>query len=87
MAKRTMQKRRPLAVPVGKFGRAEIAIAAVLAIVTLAIYAQAIGHQFNTLDDLTYVQENPMVNRGGLPPTKLGKVFPNLTRHGISDRI
>ena len=39
-------------------------IAGALAIVTLAIYAQAIGHQFITLDDPTYIQENPMVNRG-----------------------
>jgi len=39
-------------------------IAGALAIVTLAIYAQVIGHQFITLDDPTYIQENPMVNRG-----------------------
>jgi tetratricopeptide (TPR) repeat protein len=32
--------------------------------VTFAIYAQVIGHQFITLDDPTYIQENPMVNRG-----------------------
>jgi Tfp pilus assembly protein PilF len=31
---------------------------------TFAIYAQVIGHQFITLDDPTYIQENPMVNRG-----------------------
>lgn len=35
-----------------------------LAVVTLAIYAQVIGHQFITLDDPTYIRENPMVNRG-----------------------
>jgi tetratricopeptide (TPR) repeat protein len=35
-----------------------------LAVVTFAIYAQVIGHQFITLDDPTYIQENPMVNRG-----------------------
>src|SRR5262249_1886629 len=35
-----------------------------LAIVTFAIYAQLIGHRFITLDDPTYIQDNPMVNRG-----------------------
>jgi hypothetical protein len=64
MTRQTTQKRRPLSVPVGKFGRTEIAIAAALAILTLAIYAQVIGHQFITLDEPTYIQENPMVNRG-----------------------
>ncbi|MGC2352276.1 MAG: hypothetical protein WA496_02645, partial [Candidatus Udaeobacter sp.] len=39
-------------------------IAGALAVVTFAIYAQVIGHQFITLDDPTYIQENPMVNRG-----------------------
>src|SRR6266567_568580 len=46
------------------FGRMNFLIAGALAIVTLAIYAQVIGHQFITLDDPTYIQENPMVNRG-----------------------
>jgi Flp pilus assembly protein TadD len=46
------------------FGRVNSLIAAALAIVTLAIYAQVIGHQFITLDDPTYIQENSMVNRG-----------------------
>jgi len=64
MARQTTQKKRSLSVPAGKFGRTEIAIAATLAIVTLAIYAQVIGHQFITLDDPTYIKENPMVNRG-----------------------
>ena len=31
---------------------------------TFAIYAQVMGHQFITLDDPTYIRENPMVNRG-----------------------
>ena len=35
-----------------------------LALVTLTIYSQVIGHQFITLDDPTYIRENPMVNRG-----------------------
>jgi tetratricopeptide (TPR) repeat protein len=35
-----------------------------LAVMTFAIYAQVISHQFITLDDPTYIQENPMVNRG-----------------------
>ena len=64
MARQTTQKKKALSVPAGKFGRTEIAIAAALAIVTFAIYAQVIGHQFITLDDPTYIQENPMVNRG-----------------------
>jgi Flp pilus assembly protein TadD len=67
MARQTTQKRRALSVPAGKVGRTEIAIAAALAIVTLAIYAQVTGHQFITLDDPTYIQENPMVNRGVTP--------------------
>src|SRR5207247_8082794 len=64
MARQTTQKKRALSVPAGKFGRTEIAIATALAIVTLAIYAQVVGHHFITLDDPTYIQENPMVNRG-----------------------
>ena len=64
MARQTTQKKRSLSVPAGKFGRTEIAIATALAIVTFAIYAHVIGHQFITLDDPTYIQENPMVNRG-----------------------
>ena len=64
MARQTTQKKRALSVPAVKFGRTEIAIAAALAIVTLAIYAQVVGHQFITLDDPTYIRENPMVNRG-----------------------
>jgi hypothetical protein len=35
-----------------------------LAAITFGIYAQVIGHQFITLDDPTYIRENPMVNRG-----------------------
>ena len=46
------------------FGRVNFLIAAALAIVTLAIYAQVIGHQFISLDDGVYIKDNPMVNRG-----------------------
>src|SRR5215472_11342312 len=46
------------------FGRVDFLIAAGLGVVTLAIYAQVMGHQFISLDDPTYIQENPMVNRG-----------------------
>src|SRR6478735_5532002 len=35
-----------------------------LAVVTFGIYAQLIGHRFITIDDLSYIEENPMVNRG-----------------------
>jgi tetratricopeptide (TPR) repeat protein len=46
------------------FGRPDLLILLGLAVVTFAMYAQVIGHQFITLDDPTYIQENPMVNRG-----------------------
>jgi Tfp pilus assembly protein PilF len=46
------------------FGRPDLLILFVLAAITFGIYAQVIGHQFITLDDPTYIQENPMVNRG-----------------------
>jgi tetratricopeptide (TPR) repeat protein len=77
MAKRAVGKRKQSAVrmageqpaaPCNRgaalFGRVNFLIVAALAGVTLAIYAQVIGHQFITLDDPTYIQENPMVNRG-----------------------
>src|ERR1700675_2404235 len=76
MAKRTAQKRKARsstaannrsAVPLGHattFGRADLLILLGLAIMTFAIYAQVIGHQFITLDDDSYIRENPMVNRG-----------------------
>ena len=46
------------------FGRPDLLILLGLVVATFAIYAQVIGHQFITLDDPTYIQENPMVNRG-----------------------
>src|ERR1700719_1977470 len=46
------------------FGQPDFFIVLGLAVVTFAIYAQVIGHQFITLDDPTYIKENPMVNRG-----------------------
>src|SRR6266446_432437 len=39
-------------------------IAAGLAVVTFGIYLQVIGHRFIIMDDLSYIEENPMVNRG-----------------------
>ena len=39
-------------------------IAAALAIATLAVYAQVIGHQFIDLDDDLSIRDNPMVNGG-----------------------
>ena len=39
-------------------------IATGLAITTFGIYAQVIGHRFITIDDLSYIEENSMVNRG-----------------------
>jgi len=74
MAKRTARKRsRTVAAKTRSavrlshlptFGRPDLLILLGLAVVTFALYAQVIGHQFITLDDPTYIQENPMVNRG-----------------------
>ncbi|PYL59464.1 MAG: hypothetical protein DMF31_06675 [Verrucomicrobia bacterium] len=76
MAKRTAQKKKRVgltaantrkAVPLSHavtFGRSDLLILLGLAVVTLAIYAQVIGHRFITLDDPTYIQENSMVKRG-----------------------
>src|SRR6478672_11209915 len=46
------------------FERPDLLIVLGLAVVTFGIYAQLIGHRFITFDDPTYIQENPMVNRG-----------------------
>jgi len=44
-----------------------------LAVVTFGIYAQLIGHRFITIDDLAYIEGNPIVNRGvTLGGTRLG---------------
>jgi len=74
MARQTTQKRKAVGFTAAN-GRSPKAfdvsrvttfglIAAGLAIVTFGIYAQVIGHQFITIDDLGYIEENPMVNRG-----------------------
>jgi protein O-mannosyl-transferase len=44
--------------------RPDLLILMGLAVVTFGIYAQVIGHHFITLDDLSYIEDNPMVNRG-----------------------
>jgi len=76
MAKRTAQKRKAggataaikqSAAPLRHattFGRPDLLILLGLAGMTFGIYAQVIGHHFITFDDPTYIQENPMVNRG-----------------------
>jgi Tfp pilus assembly protein PilF len=76
MAKRTAQKRKTAGVTAAKarrvvglsgaatFGRPDFLILVALAVLTLGIYAQVIGHQFITFDDDSYIKENPMVNRG-----------------------
>src|SRR5215471_13202498 len=46
------------------FGRADLFIALGLVAVTLAVYAQVIGHQFIILDDKRYILENPIVKQG-----------------------
>src|ERR1051325_9616297 len=52
----------------GAFGAGRVTtfglIAAGLAITTFGIYLQVIGHRFIIMDDLSYIEENPMVNRG-----------------------
>src|SRR6266513_2584036 len=44
--------------------RPALLILLALGSITFGIYIQVIGHQFITLDDPTYIRENPMVNRG-----------------------
>ena len=76
MAKQKSQKRKTVLVAVGhkksvgplsqigRLERPDLLILLALGIITFGIYAQVIGHQFITLDDPTYIRENPMVNRG-----------------------
>src|SRR4029077_18331705 len=72
MAKRAAQKRKAVGFIAAKERSAALLsrvmtfglVAAGLAIITFGIYAQVIGHQFITIDDLGYIEENPMVNRG-----------------------
>src|SRR5207249_10255531 len=77
MHKRKAQKRKAVrfrtaakgrsAVPRSRattFGRPDLLILLGLAVMTFAIYAQVIGHQFITFDDDSYIKENPIVNRG-----------------------
>src|SRR5262245_4573923 len=78
MAKRTAQKRKAIGFAPAKertpkvlevshvttFERSDLLILLGLAVVTFGIYAQVIGHRFITLDDLSYIEGNPMVNRG-----------------------
>src|SRR6478752_2406750 len=76
MAKRTARKRKPALVAAAKqqsvipvsenirLKRSDLIILLGLAVITFGIYAQVIGHQFITLDDPTYIRENPNVNRG-----------------------
>ena len=92
MAKRTAQKRKAVgftpakgqrAVPLSHapFGRPDLLILLGLAVMTFGIYAQVIGHQFITLDDPTYIQENPMVNRG---VTRAGLAWAFTTFHAAN---
>src|SRR5438876_5022910 len=76
MAKRTARKRKTALIAgsnrrsvipfshVTRLKQPDLVILLGLVVITFAIYAQVIGHQFITLDDPTYIQENPMVNRG-----------------------
>ena len=76
MAKQRSRKRKTALVAAGnkrrvgplshakRLERPGLLILLALAVITFGIYAQVIGHQFITLDDPTYIRENPMVNRG-----------------------
>src|SRR5213593_1928592 len=76
MAKQRSRKRKTALVTVGhkksvgplsqirRLKRPDLLILLALGTITFGIYAQVIGHQFITLDDPTYIRENPMVNRG-----------------------
>jgi len=74
MDKRTAQKRKAVGFTAANgrtpkaFEVSDVAtfglIATGLAITTFGIYAQVIGHQFITFDDISYIEDNPMVNRG-----------------------
>src|SRR6202035_1790246 len=78
MLKRTAQKREAVGLTaasgrtprafeashVTTFQRPDLLILLGLAVVTFGIYAQVIGHRFIIMDDLSYIEENPMVNHG-----------------------
>jgi protein O-mannosyl-transferase len=93
MAKRTAQKRKAgsstaankrSAAPLRHattFERPDLLILLGLAVMTFGIYAQVIGHQFITLDDPTYIQENSMVNRG---VTRAGLAWAFTTFHAAN---
>src|ERR1043166_2803423 len=46
------------------FERPDLLILLGLAVVTFGIYAQLIGHRFIVIDDIAYIEGNPIVNRG-----------------------
>ncbi|HVT31748.1 MAG TPA: tetratricopeptide repeat protein [Rhodanobacteraceae bacterium] len=52
----------PVVAPARRSG--DLWILAALAITTLAIYAQVVGHSFIDLDDPLYIRDNPVVGRG-----------------------
>src|SRR6266481_542374 len=76
MTKQRSRKRKTALVAVGhkksvgplsqirRLERPDHLILLALGTITLGIYAQVMGHQFITLDDPTYIRENPMVNHG-----------------------
>src|SRR6266513_3389690 len=76
MAKQRSRKRKTALVAAGnkrsvaplshtkRLERPDLLILLALGTITFGIYIQVIGHQFITLDDPTYIRENPMVNRG-----------------------
>jgi len=76
MAKQRSRKRKTALVAAGnkrsvaplshtkRLERPDLLILLALGAITFGIYVQVIGHQFITLDDPTYIRENPMVNHG-----------------------
>jgi tetratricopeptide (TPR) repeat protein len=93
MAKRKARKRKTALVAAAKrrsvvplshnirLKQGDLVILLGLAVITLGIYAQVIGHQFITLDDPTYIRENPNVNRG---VTLAGLAWAFTTFHGAN---
>src|SRR6266513_1036124 len=64
-----------------RFERPDHLILLAMGAITLGIYIQVIGHQFITLDDPTYIRENPMVNRG---VTRAGLAWAFTTFYGTN---
>jgi Flp pilus assembly protein TadD len=71
---RKQAARKSNAQPGRRFAIPDWLIGTGLVVLTLAIYAQVVGHQFIALDDDLYITDNPMVNRG-ITPARLAWAF------------